>query len=102
MHTNESMKCCIPWDFFCDFGRRLDLGGNQQMGAKVVCNVGSIGGVTMLVGFANTLPFRLGTHARNNFVTNDVPPPLENMMWECPSHFALSIDDPPLMWETSL
>jgi hypothetical protein len=71
------------------------------MVAKVVCNVGSIGGVTMWVGFANTLPFRLGM-LQNNFVTNDVPPPLEDMMWECPSHFALSTDDPPLMWETSL
>jgi hypothetical protein len=38
-----------------------------------------VGGVTMLVGFANTLPCGLGL-LKGNLDACDVPPPFENMM----------------------
>jgi hypothetical protein len=54
----------IPWDFYWIFGRKLfpiNLDGNQKISIKLNSNIlykllDLVGGVTMLVIFANTIP----------------------------------------------
>jgi hypothetical protein len=48
----------------------------------------------MLLRFANTLPYELGL-LKGNWDAYDVPPSFENMIWDHPSHVALSTCDPP-------